>query len=312
MIEHRESRRRVERCSSAGNVGLAVATLTACLAACGGGGGGGSGATPQANLAPTASARLVGEAVANATTAFDSSASSDSDGTIASRSWSYGDGSAGSADSHVYTSTGNFTATLTVTDDKGATATTQVAVTVSKCSAAGTQAAALSPHTTLCVQTTRGEMVFELFSAQAPITVANFLKYVDDGYYAGTLFHRVIPGFVIQGGGYTTGLASKTATYAPIVLESNNGLKNWQYTLAMARTNVPDSATSQFYVNLVDNHSLDYSAAVSGANGYAVFGQVIAGTAVVDAIGVVSTGTVSGLADVPLQEVVVRSIVRMP
>lgn len=279
------------------------------FSACGGGGGG---ATGSPNASPNASAKVVGEAVANATTTLDSSASLDTDGTIASRSWSYGDGQTGTSDTHVYALPGSYTAALTVTDNKGATVTTQVAVTVAKCSVAGTQAAALSPHTTVCVQTTLGEMVFELFSAQAPVTAANFLMYVDDGFYAGTLFHRVIAGFVIQGGGYTSGPVPKAATYAPIVLESNNGLKNWQYTLAMARTNVPDSATSQFYVNLVDNHSLDYSATVAGANGYAVFGQVISGTAVVDAIGALSTGAVGGLADVPLQDVLVRSIVRLP
>ena len=147
--------------------------------------------------------------------------------------------------------------------------------------------------------------------SRAPITVANFLKYVDDGYFKGTIFHRVIAGFVAQGGGFLPGPVAKTATYAPIALESNNGLKNWQYTLAMARTNVAASATSQFFINLVDNHALDYSATVAGANGYAVFGQVISGTAVVDAIGAVATATTGGFADVPVQDVLIRSVVRM-
>ncbi len=284
--------------------GLVLAGL---LSACGGGGGA---STP--NQAPVAAARLVGEAVLNATTQLDSSASSDADGSIASRSWAYGDGQTGSADSHVYAATGNYTATLTVTDNSGASASTTLPVTVAKCSAAGTQAARLSPLTTLCMQTSRGEMVLELYTVQAPVTTANFLRYVDEGFYSGLLFHRVLANFVIQSGGYLPGPVAKAATHAAITLESNNTLKNWQYTLAMARTNVANSATSQFFVNLLDNHSLDYDPAVAGANGYAVFGQVISGTAVVDAIGGVATATAGGLADVPVQDVLIRSIVRMP
>ena len=138
------------------------------------------------------------------------------------------------------------------------------------------------------------------------------MKYAADGFYAGTLFHRVIPGFVIQAGGFTTGLVTKSPTYAPIALESGNGLKNWQYTLAMARATQPNSATSQFYINLVDNPALDYSAAVVLPNGYAVFGQVIAGTAVVDTIGAVATTTTAGLSDVPVQDLVIRGMVSLP
>jgi peptidyl-prolyl cis-trans isomerase A (cyclophilin A) len=285
--------------------GAVLAVLTAC-----GGGGGGSTPAPAANKAPTAVAKLSGEAVLYGTTVFDTTGTADSDGTIASRTWTYGDGQTGTVDNHVYAATGNYTATLTVADNQAATASTTVAVTVAKCSAAGTHAASLSPFTTLCVQTSLGEMVFELFAAQSPVTVANFLKYADDGFYTGTLFHRVIPGFVVQGGGYTAGMVAKAPTYAPIVLESNNGLSNRQYTLAMARTTVANSATSQFYVNLVDNLHLDYNASVSGPNGYAVFGQVLfSGTATVDAIGRVATNAAN---DVPVQEVVLRSIVRLP
>ena len=283
----------------------AVLTLSAC-------GGGGGAPSPAPNQAPTAVAKLSGEAVLAAVTTFDTSGTTDADGSIATRSWNYGDGQSGSADSHSYTRAGSYTATLTVTDNLGATASASVPVTVTKCSAAGTAAALLSPQPTLCVQTSRGEMVFEVFPVQAPITVANFLKYVDDGFYAGTLFHRVIAGFVAQAGGFIAGPTAKAATYAPIVLESNNGLKNWQYTLAMARTSVPDSATSQFYINLLDNHGLDYSASVAGANGYAVFGQVISGTALVDALGTVATGTAAGMTDVPVQDITIRSMVRLP
>lgn len=279
------------------------------LAACG---GGGSGAEATPNKFPTAAAKMTGEAVLNASTAFDTTGTVDVDGSIASRFWDYGDGQTGTVDNHTYRATGTYTVTLSVTDDKGATASTSLTVTVAKCSTAGTQTAALSPHKTLCVQTTRGEMVFEVYPTQAPITAANFLKYVDDGFYSGTIFHRVIAGFVAQGGGYLPGLTAKMALYAPIALESSNGLKNWQYTLAMARTNVANSATSQFFVNLVANPNLDYNAANASPNGYAVFGQVISGTAVVDAIGTVATASAGGLTDVPVQDVVIRSMVRMP
>lgn len=278
------------------------------LAGCGGGGGD----SAAANKPPTAAARLVGEAVLNAATVFDVTGTVDTDGTIVTRSWNYGDGQTGTVDNHVYATTGAFTATYTVTDNQGATAAATVAVTVAKCSGAGTAAAAVSVRTTVCVQTSRGEMVFEINSAQAPITATNFMRYVDDGFFKGTLFHRVINGFVIQGGGFTTGLVAKPPTYLPIVLESNNGLQNLVYTLAMARTNAPDSATSQFFINVVANPGLNYNPGVPGANGYAVFGTVIAGTAVVDTIKGVATGVVNGNADVPLTDVVIQGAVRMP
>lgn len=285
---------------------VAAALLTAC------GGGGSSAPTPAPNQAPLVVAKLGGEAVLQATTLFDTTGTTDPDGSISSRSWAYGDGQTGSADSHIYTATGNYSATLTVTDNSGASASTRVPVTVAKCSNAGTQDARRSPFTTLCVQTSRGEMVFELYTAQAPVTTTNFLRYVDEGFYGNTLFHRVIADFVIQGGGYAPGLLAKAATHPAITLESNNTLKNAQYTLAMARTGLPDSATSQFFINLLDNPALDYNPALATANGYAVFGQVISGTTVVDAIGVVSTTTTAGLSNVPVQDVLIRSLVRMP
>jgi cyclophilin family peptidyl-prolyl cis-trans isomerase len=278
--------------------------LTAC--------GGSSSPSSPANQTPVAAAKLSGEAVLNATTTFDTTGTNDPDGTIASRSWAYGDGQTGTADSHVYSTTGTYTATYTVTDDAGASAAASVPVAVVKCSAAGTKAAQLSPYTSVCMQTTRGEVVLEVFPALAPITVANFLKYVDDGFYANTIFHRVIAGFVVQGGGFQPGLVAKPASYAPIVLESNTTLQNWQYTVAMARTSVANSATSQFFINLVDNHALDYNAGTASPNGYAVFGQVISGTTVIDGMGAVATGSVGAFTDVPVQDIVIRSVVRLP
>jgi len=156
----------------------------------------------------------------------------------------------------------------------------------STCSAGGVAASNASSFNTVCMLTTQGEVVVELYPAQAPITVANFLKYVNAGLYDNTLYHRVVANFVIQGGGYTTSMTAIT-TYPPITLESNNGLSNVRGTLAMARTSVADSATSQFFINTVDNSAcLDYhqfQCDISGT-GYAVFGKVIAGLDVVDRI----------------------------
>ena len=150
--------------------------------------------------------------------------------------------------------------------------------------------------------TSAGNITMELNPAVAPITVNNFLSYVNTGYYRSTLFHRVIPGFMIQGGGYTTGLVRR-AGLAPIVLESNKGLSNLRGTVAMARTNVVDSATTEFFINLVDNTFLDYRNAASP--GYAVFGKVTQGQDVVDAIGVKQTGVLNGFIDVPLEEITI-------
>jgi cyclophilin family peptidyl-prolyl cis-trans isomerase len=149
--------------------------------------------------------------------------------------------------------------------------------------------------------TSKGNIVLELNPTAASNTVNNFLTYVSAGYYNNTLFHRVIPNFVVQGGGYTTGLVKKPGQLAPITLESNNGLTNVRGSLAMARTNEPNTATSEFFVNLVNNTALDYQSAA--APGYAVFGKVIVGMDVVDNIAAVTTGTVNGVASVPLTDV---------
>ena len=157
------------------------------------------------------------------------------------------------------------------------------------------------PNPQVQLTTSKGNIVLELDPSKAPISVDNFLGYVKAGFYTNTIFHRVIPGFVVQGGGFTTGMVQQTGLKSPIALESDNGLKNLRGTLAMARTSAPASATSQFFVNLVDNAFLDYKDASNP--GYAVFGKVVQGLDVVDSIAQVATGTVSGFENVPLSDV---------
>lgn len=156
--------------------------------------------------------------------------------------------------------------------------------------------------------TSKGSITMELAPETAPLSVLNFLYYVNQGYYSNTLFHRVIPGFVAQGGGFTTGMVKKAGQIAPIALESNKGLSNLRGTVAMARTNVPNSATSEFFVNLADNTFLDYQTAASP--GYAVFGKVIDGMAVVDAIAAVQTQMVNGFSDVPVEDVTIQLVLQ--
>ena len=154
------------------------------------------------------------------------------------------------------------------------------------------------------METSMGAIELELDSEKAPVTVANFVEYASDGNFEGTVFHRVIPGFMIQGGGLTSNGAEKP-TRDPIVLESRNGLRNVRGAIAMARTSVPDSATSQFFINLVDNSFLDYS---TGNDGYAVFGRVVKGLDVVDAIAGVGTGSRGPFDDWPVQDVVIQEV----
>ena len=154
--------------------------------------------------------------------------------------------------------------------------------------------------------TSAGEFTVELFEKESPESSANFLKYVDDGHYDGTIFHRVIPGFMIQGGGFAPGMEQKE-TRPPIRNEATNGLENLRGTLAMARTSDVHSATAQFFINLVDNDFLNHQ---PGNYGYAVFGRVTAGMEVVDAIAEVPTTRRRGHADVPVDEVVIHSVTR--
>ena len=157
------------------------------------------------------------------------------------------------------------------------------------------------------METSMGTVKIELFKDKAPISVRNFLSYVKDGYYDGLIFHRVIKTFMVQGGGMDENMQPKKTKFA-IKNEANNGLSNKRGTLAMARTSVVDSATSQFFINVVDNPFLDYKGKSPDLFGYAVFGQVIEGMEVVDAIKDVKTGSKGGHSDVPLEPVFINSV----
>jgi peptidyl-prolyl cis-trans isomerase B (cyclophilin B) len=160
------------------------------------------------------------------------------------------------------------------------------------------------------LQTSAGDITIELDEARAPASAENFLNYVRSGHYDGTIFHRVIKGFMIQGGGMEAGMRQK-ATEKPIRNEANNGLKNVRYTLAMARTSDPHSATAQFFINTADNAFLDFKAENSQGWGYAVFGKVVAGSDVVDRIEAVRTGRSGFHDDVPLEAVTIQRAVEV-
>lgn len=156
------------------------------------------------------------------------------------------------------------------------------------------------------LHTNHGVITLQLFADKAPETAANFEQYVREGHYNGTIFHRVIGNFMIQGGGFEPGMKQKQ-THAPIENEANNGLKNDRYTLAMARTSDPHSATAQFFINVADNDFLNFSAPTSNGWGYAVFGRVIEGTDIVDEIKKVKTGSKGFHQDVPVEDVIIES-----
>ena len=153
-------------------------------------------------------------------------------------------------------------------------------------------------------ETNQGNFKIELYPEKAPKTVTNFLYYVNNGFYKETIFHRVISNFMIQGGGFTRKMSEK-ATQPPIVNESNNGLLNSAGTLAMARTNDPNSATAQFFVNLIDNNFLNYTGPEANSIGYCVFGKVTEGMNVVRKIGQLPTGNSKGFSDVPIRPVII-------
>jgi cyclophilin family peptidyl-prolyl cis-trans isomerase len=171
---------------------------------------------------------------------------------------------------------------------------------------AGEEAEQPSGNPAVVFSTTLGDITIELYPEQAPTTVQNFLEYVNAKFYDGTIFHRVIPGFVIQGGGMDPSMQKKE-TRPPIKNEAANGIKNTRGTVSMARTSVVDSATSQFFISLKDNTSLDHRDTTARGYGYAVFGTVVAGMDVVDKIAKVQTTTRAGHRDVPAEAVIVTS-----
>lgn len=171
----------------------------------------------------------------------------------------------------------------------------------------GTPAMSETSNPTVTLETTEGTIVIELYPAEAPKTVANFLEYAKSNYYAGTIFHRVIPAFMIQGGGFTFDMQQKETKDA-IAIESNNGLKNDKGTVAMARTNDPNSATSQFFINAKDNDFLNFTAETMQGYGYTVFGKVTEGMDVVEKIEKVKTGTTGGHGDVPVEPIIIDKV----
>jgi cyclophilin family peptidyl-prolyl cis-trans isomerase len=162
----------------------------------------------------------------------------------------------------------------------------------------------------VALETSKGKILVELYADKAPQTVANFLTYVDAGFYDGTIFHRVIPGFMIQGGGFTVEMKQKE-TRPPIQNEADNGLHNERGTIAMARTSDPNSATAQFFINLVDNDFLNHKSKSAQSWGYAVFGRVVEGIDVVDEISRTKTGSRGMHRDVPVEPVVIVSAKRL-
>ena len=157
----------------------------------------------------------------------------------------------------------------------------------------------------ITIKTNHGDFSIELNEEEAPITVKNFLNYVEKGFFTGTIFHRIIDGFMIQGGGFDKDMLQKE-TDAPIKNEANNGLKNAPYTIAMARTSDPDSASSQFFINVANNSFLDYPGQ-DGA-GYCVFAKVVSGTDVIDLIGKAKTGSSGGHQDVPMEAIMIEEV----
>lgn len=181
------------------------------------------------------------------------------------------------------------------------------AIIIGLCLAGGAYAQDAGKNPIVVLETSMGTVKIELFAKEAPLSVKNFLDYASSGFYDGTIFHRVIPNFMIQGGGFTVDMNEKP-TKAPVKNEAGNGLKNDRGTLAMARTNIVDSATAQFFINVIDNGFLNHRDETVRGFGYAVFGKVIDGMAVVDKIAATRTGMKNGFSDVPATPVVIKSI----
>jgi cyclophilin family peptidyl-prolyl cis-trans isomerase len=175
--------------------------------------------------------------------------------------------------------------------------------------AAATPGGKMSANPVIVIETSMGPVEAELYQDKAPISVANFLKYIDEGFYNGTIFHRVIDGFMIQGGGFTKDMKQKDV-HAPIKNEATNGLKNDVGTLAMARTSVVDSATAQFFINVKDNSFLNHTSPTPQGFGYAVFGKITNGMDIVNKIKTAKTTMKNGMQDVPVETIEIKSIKR--
>ncbi len=258
------------------------------------------------NVAPVANAGVNKNVVAGTSTVvtLDGSGSSDVNGDTLTYHWSFVSKPSGSIailsdptvvhPSFVAYDYGTYVISLVVNDGTVDSLPSTITVTASK------------PDTIVSMVTNYGTITLSLNNNSAPLSTGNFITYVNSGFYNNTLFHRVIPGFMIQGGGYTAGSFTEKTTNAAIKNEATNGLKNLRGTIAMARTDIVDSATSQFFINLVDNASLDHT---DTNYGYAVFGTVISGMDVVDTIAAVTTGSANGLQNVPVSQVIINSVV---
>lgn len=262
-------------------VGLLIAVVFGVAAGCGTGGGESTGTF---NTAPVATAGNYNRVVTNTVVTLDGSASSDVNGDQLGYSWAFTSkptgsnatllNSTGAKPSFIPDLEGTYAFSLVVNDGKTNRAVANAVIEVVK---------------VVSMVTSMGTIKIELNGKKSPITTQNFLNYVNSGFYSNTIFHRVVPGFMVQGGGFTSDLVQKV-TNAPIKNESVNGLKNLRGTVSMARTQVVDSATSQFFINVVDNATLDYTNPTPADYGYAVFGNVVEGMEVVDMIAAVTTG----------------------
>jgi cyclophilin family peptidyl-prolyl cis-trans isomerase len=282
-------------------LGLLITVVFSIVAGCGTSGGESTGTF---NTAPVANAGVYKNVVTDTVVTLDGRTSSDINGDKLGYRWEFTSKPSGSNATLLSSATakpsfipdvaGMYTFSLVVSDGK---------------TNSGVANGVIEAVKVVSMVTSMGTIKIELNGQKAPISTQNFLDYATSGFYDNTIFHRIIPSFMIQGGGFTSALVQKT-TNPPIKNEAANGLKNLRGTVSMARTQVVDSATSQFFINVVDNATLDYTASTSEGYGYAVFGKVIEGMEIVDMISAVTTGAVSGtsLTDVPITPIIISSV----
>ena len=278
---------------------LIAATMLAFLSACGGGGGGG-GDSPAIPVVPVVVVNAAVSAISSAQVlSYGKATQLNVTGTHLDQAFTLSapgctgliEVAGGTATAKSYTCMVTVDTTLPVTARNTAGELLAVSLTV--------------PDPQVTVITSMGTIVLELNLVKARLTVDNFLKYTGAGFYTNMLMHRVVANFVVQGGGFMVGDAPKATLYSPLTLESNNGLSNLRGSLGMARQSAPDTASSQFFINVADNLFLNYTSA--SAPGYAVFGKVTEGMAVVDAMALVPTGSRSGLMEIPISDVLIIS-----